>query len=167
MIPVFGRHRPVLAPFDNHTARQRRTANGIRAIGWCSAGAIQRLSDLGRPRQKQGVADVRDDERTPTLPLQLPFSFDVSAAGRSLVSAPPERPGDDMGGLDAPLRELDGDMADFLDRPADQECLVRRRGIVFLGDLTLARWRMAAIMAKTSMTSDTWRCQPCQERVSL
>jgi hypothetical protein len=27
----------------------------------------------------------------------------------------------------------------------------------------LARWRMAAIVAKASMMSETWRCQPCQE----
>src|SRR5476649_1610531 len=26
---------------------------------------------------------------------------------------------------------------------------------------------MAAVMAKASMTRATWRCQPCQERVSL
>jgi hypothetical protein len=34
--------------------------------------------------------------------------------------------------LDAPLSKLAGDAADFLDRPADQERLVRRRGSVFL-----------------------------------
>jgi hypothetical protein len=38
-----------------------------------------------------------------------------------LVGAAPERPRDDVGGLDAPLRELHGDSADFLDRPTDQE----------------------------------------------
>jgi hypothetical protein len=70
----------------------------------------------------------------------LPFSFDVSAAGRGLVSAPPERPGDDMGGLDAPLRELDRDTTDFLYRPAaDQERhLLGRRGSVFLSGAALA-----------------------------
>src|ERR1700752_3183021 len=26
---------------------------------------------------------------------------------------------------------------------------------------------MTAVMANASMTSETWRCQPCQERVSL
>jgi hypothetical protein len=26
---------------------------------------------------------------------------------------------------------------------------------------------MAAFIAKASMMSETWRCQPCQERVSL
>ena len=31
----------------------------------------------------------------------------------------------------------------------------------------MARQRMVASMAKASMTSETWRCQPCQERVSL
>ena len=104
---------------------------------------------------------------TPVLALQLLFSFEMCVTRFGLMGASPERPCDDVGGLDAPLRELYGDAADFLDRPADQECLVRRRGIIFLGGPTLARCRMAAIMAKTSITSDTCRCQPCQERVSL
>jgi hypothetical protein len=68
-----------------------------------------------------------------TLTLQLHCLFEVRASCFGLVGTPPERPCDDMGGLDAPLRELDGDAADFLNRPADQECLVRRRGSVFLG----------------------------------
>ena len=72
-----------------------------------------------------------------------------------------------MGGPDAPLRETDGDAADLLDRPAD-EVRVRARPIeVFGGAATFARWRMVASMAKASITSETWRCQPCQERVSL
>jgi len=50
------------------------------------------------------------------------------------MGAAPQRPRDDVGGLDAPLRELHGDAADFLDRPADQERLiVGRRDNVFLG----------------------------------
>ncbi len=91
------------------------------------------------------------------LALQLHFLFEVCAPRFGLVGAPPERPCDDVGGLDAPLCELDGDAADFLDRPADQECLVRRRGSVFLGAVTFAWWRMTAIMAKASMTNETWR----------
>ena len=55
------------------------------------------------------------------LALQLHFSFYVRSPGFGLMSTPPERPCDDVGRLDAPLRELDGDAADFLDRPADQE----------------------------------------------
>ena len=90
----------------------------------------------------------------------------MGATRFGLMGASPERPCDDVGGLDAPLRELYGDAADFLDRPADQERLVEA-GLVFLGGPTLARCRMTAIMAKTSMTSETCRCQPCQERVSL
>jgi hypothetical protein len=44
-----------------------------------------------------------------------------------------------MGGLNASLGEADGDAADFLDRPADQERLiVGWRGIVFLGGMALA-----------------------------
>ena len=75
------------------------------------------------------------------LALQLHFSLEMSAACFGLVGAPPERPCDDIGGLDASLCELHGDAADFLNRPADQErCFVRRPSIVFLGGgVTLAR----------------------------
>jgi hypothetical protein len=45
----------------------------------------------------------------------LLFSFEVSAARFGLVSSAPERPCEDVRGLDAPLCELDGDAADFLD----------------------------------------------------
>src|SRR5512144_841594 len=42
-----------------------------------------------------------------------------------------------------------------------------RRG-AFWGAMTaFARWRITASRAKASMTSETWRCQPCQLRVSL
>jgi hypothetical protein len=40
-------------------------------------------------------------------------------SGGGLVSAAPERPGDDVGGFDASLREPDRDAADFLNRPTD------------------------------------------------
>src|ERR671921_2759449 len=80
----------------------------------------------------------------------------------------PERPGDDVGGPDASLRETDGDAADLLDRPADEVRRVRAGRIgVFGGVGAFAWWRMTASMAKASMTSETCRCQPCQERVSL
>src|SRR5271169_4601276 len=94
---------------------------------------------------------------TVMLALQLRFVFEVCAACFGLVSSSPERPCDDVRGLDAPLCELDDDAADFLDRPTDQErCVVRRRSVVFLGgDVILARCRMTAIMAKASMTSET------------
>ena len=104
----------------------------------------------------------------PTLALQLPFSSEVSAAGVGLVSSPPERPCENTVDRDTPLSELDRDATDFLDRPADQERgLVGRRGVFLGAGSALARWRMTAIMAKASMTRETWRCQPCQERVSL
>ena len=61
------------------------------------------------------------------LALQLHFSFEMGAACFGLMGASPERPCDDVGGLDAPLGEPDGDAADFLDRPADQErCFVAK-----------------------------------------
>jgi hypothetical protein len=67
------------------------------------------------------------------LALQLRILFELCApdlgeASFGLMGSAPERPGNDTGGLNAPLREFDGDTADFLDRPADQEGLVRRRG---------------------------------------
>src|ERR1019366_5706574 len=92
----------------------------------------------------------------------------MGAARFGLMGSSPERPCDDVRGLDAPLCKLDDDAADFLDRPADQERrFVRRRSIIFFGVVLFARCRIAAIIAKASMTSETWRCQPCQERVSL
>src|SRR3712207_549869 len=73
-----------------------------------------------------------------------------------------------MGWLDAPLREADGDTPDLLDRPTDEvRCVWVNLIRVFGGGGALAWWRMVASMAKASITSETWRCQPCQERVSL
>ena len=92
-----------------------------------------------------------------SLALQLHSPFEMGAARFGLMGSSPERPCDDVRGLDAPLCKLDDDAADFLDRPADQERrFVRRRSIIFLGDdVILARCRMTAIMAKASMTSET------------
>src|SRR5215217_6607599 len=84
------------------------------------------------------------------------------------MGASPERPGDDVGGPDASLGEADGDAAEFLDRPAKEAWRIRASRIgVFGGVGAFAWWRMTASMAKASITSETCRCQPCQERVSL
>ena len=54
------------------------------------------------------------------------------------MSPPPERPCDDIGGLDALSRETLGYAADFLDRPTDEiECLGVAE-FVFLGAGLLA-----------------------------
>src|ERR1019366_8461669 len=96
-------------------------------------------------------------DRLRGLALQLHSPFEMGAARFGLMGSSPERPCDDVRGLDAPLCKLDDDAADFLDRPADQERrFVRRRSIIFLGgDVILVRCRMTAIMAKASMTSET------------
>ena len=103
------------------------------------------------------------------LSLQLrPFLYMSQSCG-GLVSSSPVRPGEDVRGLDLSLSEPDGDASDFLDRPSDQG-LRRRvgtRGVVFGGVAAFALYRITAIMAKASITNETWRCQPCQERVSL
>ena len=49
------------------------------------------------------------------LALQLPFCFEVRALSGGLVSPAPERPCDDMRGLNSFLSKSDGDAADFLD----------------------------------------------------
>src|SRR3954463_6992420 len=48
------------------------------------------------------------------LTLQLHSPFQMRALCGGLMSPPPERPGNDMGRIDAPLRKLRGDAADFL-----------------------------------------------------
>ena len=66
------------------------------------------------------------------LALQLHFPFEMGAARFGLMGSSPKRPCDDVRRLDAPLRKLDDDAADFLNRPADQERrFVRRRSIIF------------------------------------
>src|SRR3954468_23757866 len=84
------------------------------------------------------------------------------------MGAAPEGPCDNLGGLDLALRQAASNSADFLYRPADQGRLL---GIIvrllFGGAGVLAWRRIAASIAKASMTSETCRCQPCQERVSL
>src|SRR5436309_11803921 len=83
------------------------------------------------------------------------------------MRAAPRGPGDHEGRLDPALLETCGHAADFLDRPAYQRCSLAS-SFLFWGDVSvLARSRTTAIMAKASITSDTCRCQPCHERVSL
>jgi hypothetical protein len=95
------------------------------------------------------------------LALQLPFCSEVSALRDGLMRPSPERPCDGVGGLNALSSKSDGDAADFLDRPADQRWCGRvlafagRRRVVFFGTGGLARCRMAAIMAKASITRET------------
>src|SRR3954466_7605459 len=84
------------------------------------------------------------------------------------MGAAPQGPGDDGGGLDLALRQARSHPADFLHRPADQRWLWRIiRRLLFGGAGMLALRRIAASIAKASMTRETCRCQPCQERVSL
>jgi hypothetical protein len=44
----------------------------------------------------------------------------MGISGSRLMRPSPERPCDDVSGLDAPLRQPHHDAADLLDRPADQ-----------------------------------------------
>ena len=67
-------------------------------------------ADPGVPRT---LPEIRGDVMA-RLALQLSF-FEVSALSGSLVSSAPERPCDDVCGLNALLSESGGDAADFLD----------------------------------------------------
>src|SRR5215204_7465897 len=79
----------------------------------------------------------------------------------------PSGPGDHESRVDLSLAQACGHAANFLDRPAYQRCSLAS-SLLFWGEVKLlARSRTTAIMAKASITSDTCRCQPCQERVSL
>ena len=128
---------------DEYTFRFNRRTSGSRGLLFLRL--IQQAIDLSPVPAKELLA------------LQLHSPFEMGAARFGLMGSSPERPCDDVRGLDAPLCKLDDDAANFLDRPADQErCLFRRRSIIFLGgDVILARCRMTAIMAKASMTSET------------
>jgi hypothetical protein len=50
-----------------------------------------------------------------TLALQLRFGFEVSALSGSLVGSAPERPSDDVCGLNPLSRKSNGNAADFLE----------------------------------------------------
>src|SRR5918995_5629266 len=83
------------------------------------------------------------------------------------MRASPDGPGNHEGRLDPALLEACGHAADFLDRPAYQRCSLASSFLFWGEPRLLARWRTTAIMATASITSDTCRCQPCHERVSL
>ena len=70
------------------------------------------------PPSDAGVVDcrrARSDHAATGLALQLPFCFEVRALSNRLVSSTPERPCDDVCGLNPLSSESDGDAADFLD----------------------------------------------------
>jgi hypothetical protein len=65
--------------------------------------------------------------------------FEIRFLCCGLMSAPPERPRDDIGGLNALSRETLGYAADFLDRPTDEiGCFGVALDLVFLGGGLLA-----------------------------
>jgi hypothetical protein len=60
-----------------------------------------------------------------------------------------------MSGLNPLSSESDGDAADFLERRGCALVFAGVRRLVFFGGGGLARWRIAAIMAKASITRET------------
>ena len=122
-----------------------------------------------RPTKPESLTDEHG-AMLETLALRLHFLLHVAALCDGLVRPSPERPCDDVGRWDASLCKSAGNAAAFLDRPADKawRAWVRgRRGSVFCGAGWFAWWRTWAMAANASMTKDTCRCQPCQDRTSL
>jgi len=66
------------------------------------------------PQLESQPSPDENPESQQTLALQLPF-FEVMALSFRLVGSAPERPCDDVCGLNPLLSESDGDAADFLD----------------------------------------------------
>ena len=96
---------------------------------------------MGRsPTTTSGASRIkRSCPAPPALALQLWFLFDMRFLCCGLMSPPPERPCDDVGGLNSFLRETLGYAADFLDRPTDEVgCLGVALDLVFLGAGLLA-----------------------------
>ena len=118
---------------EDNVALRQRLARELRAR--LDAAVERAVPELSGDRPGSPVAPILAYSRS----AQLHFLLEVRSLCFGLVSASPERPCDDASGLDAPLRELEGDTTDFLDRPADQERrLIDRRGNVFLGPTTAA-----------------------------
>ena len=71
------------------------------------------------------VLSARHDEHSKVealdLALQLHFLFKMRGACGGLMGSSPERPGDDVSGLDVLLVRPHGHSADLLHRPADQD----------------------------------------------
>jgi hypothetical protein len=93
------------------------------------------LVDHGRKQETGDGMSLEglDAQRPVTEVLQLRSPLQMCTSCSGLVGPSPERPGDDMGGLDASLREADGDAADLLDRPADEVWCFRASRIGIFG----------------------------------
>lgn len=69
-------------------------------------------------RVRQAVPEIKSwwmDCGAPAAGLALQLLFEVGALSGGLVGSTPERPCDDVCGLDTLPSESDGDAADFLD----------------------------------------------------
>ena len=99
------------------------------------------LPDVGHTqtdRVKVSMAALK--AKAAKLALQLHSVFQVRALCGGLMGPPPERPSNDMGRLDAPLRKPRGDAADFLRRPVDKGWLCFR---TIIGGGFGGGWRFA------------------------
>ena len=82
----------------------------LGSLGQCHAGG-----EINGPVSAYRTQRPHPDVARSGLALQLPFCFEVRALSNRLVSSTPERPCDDVCGLNPLSSESDGDAADFLD----------------------------------------------------
>jgi hypothetical protein len=93
----------------------------VRPASENESGPAARLdSETSGLEKGQLAAHIRVMEKMTVLALQLPSCFEVRPLSSGLVSSAPERPCNDVCGLDALSSEPDSDAADLLNRPTDQ-----------------------------------------------
>jgi hypothetical protein len=97
--------------------------------------AVVHPIQMGEPGSKNYISQTG---RGLALALQLHILFPMNSLHGGLMGASPERPGDDLGRLDAALRQAHGYAADFLDRPADEGRVRAIRRSVFGGGVWFA-----------------------------
>ena len=111
-------------------------------VGNCKCLALGLL--IGKPAQREqlprattpslsGLGLTAPARAPRPLILQLRSFLQMCTSCSGLVGASPERPSDDVGRLDASLREADGNAAEFLDRPADEVWCLRASRIGIFG----------------------------------
>src|SRR3954468_2014240 len=126
-----------LAPFSCRqriaVSVRRRSRGGVLPLGrHCSTSGSSRPHcvsvsiappHLGRlPGKEQNAIPVKRFKVEQALALQLQEpAFEVSLLCGGLMSAPPSRPTNDEGWLNAPLRQSDRYAPDFLHRPGNRQ----------------------------------------------
>jgi site-specific recombinase XerC len=104
---------PLIEAFLRETLAQQRGVSRHTCDSY--ALSFQLLFEFAAVRLKIKPSKLTLENIDAGLALQLRFCFEVRSLSDRLVSSSPERPCDDVRGLDPLSSEPDGDAADFLD----------------------------------------------------